>query len=409
MSGPSRDPLFPITAEEQVATNRHNEHLRFLLGEIMELKVSRPGLLSSLKRMIIKPSVTTTTPPPSCATVSYTARYVSPISVPLEESPLFKAPTPVDVSAPPREEAPQPNAPEFIGNLVHQGLHLQLRMVLAITCTANRAAVRPKKTTETPPQPHSARHTPPNLNSTSLVTPAMKNLFVESVSEVTTETDLHSIPLTCVLSPLERAIAEARAAGYHRHKPVSLAPAPSSPAPPHKCSVETQHVLHGDGLRRLVLCKNASAHPVLDLNGEGTEKSSSPPSALNIDIDYEFFLRRIGRGVGDDWIQRVRVMPSTVNLDVRLWDSKRTDSDKIEVQLGRPLLRSSPLKRVLKNSTRTNSVELEEPRPIRRYLRSVRSNVHRHRVVIDAGAKGADRSTPSLVRTALFEATQLSN
>jgi len=404
MSAPSLAPLFPIVAEERVATNRHDEHLLFLLGEIPELKVSRPGLLSSLKRMIIRPSVTMNIPPPSCATLPCTPQSASPIPVLLEESPLLTTPASMTIHAPPRQEASQSNEPNFFGNLLHQGLHLQLRMALAITCTPNRAAVEPAKTMEASPQPRSAHHAPINhtLNSTSSVTPTMKNHFVGAVSEVNTEADSTSFPLTCVLSPLERAIAEARAAGYHLHKPASLAPSPSPRVPPRSCSVETERVLYGDGLRRLVLCKNASAYPTPDPTGKKAEESSSPSSNLNDDvqvIDYGLCLRRIGRGVGDDWVDRVRVMPSMVNLDVRLWDPKRTEEHKVEVQLGKALLRSSPLKRVLKISTPKGSVELEESRPIRRYLRSVRSNIHRHRVVFDIDAKGADGSTPSLVRS----------
>jgi hypothetical protein len=178
--------------------------------------------------------------------------------------------------------------------------------------------------------------------------------------------------------------------------------APSSPTPSHTWSVETQHVLHGDGLRRLVLCKNASVYPA-------PENLSSASNTNIHGVDYELFLRRIGRGVGDDWVCRVRVMPSTVNLDVRLWDSKRSEDDKIEVQLGKPLLRSSPLKRILNNSIRKDSIELGQSRPIRSRLRSARSNIHRRRVVIDIGAKGTDELTPSLVRISLFETAQLPN
>ena len=406
MNDLSRYPLFPIEAEERVATNRHNEHLLFLLGETLELKVPRLGLLSSLKRMIIRPSIPPSIPPPSSATLYYTPQFTSSIPVPLEESPLFKAPAPMAIITPPREETPQPNAPEFSGNIMHQGLHLQLRMAMETTCTANRAAVGSVGPTEASPQPFSAHHTPLNrtLNSTSLGTLGLKNPFVEAVSEVTTEADSSSFPLTPLLSPLERAIAEARAAGYHLHKPISLISPPPTPTAPRGCSVETQHVLHGDGLRRLVLFKNASAYYINDKN---TEKSSSSSSSLNIDvqnIDFALCLKRVGRGVGDDWVNRVRVMPSTVNLDVRLWDSKRTDDDKIEVQLGKALLKSSPLKRVLKNTTPKQPVDLEESRSIRRCLRSVRSNLHRQRVVADVGAKRASQSTPSLVRIA-FEAT----
>ena len=416
MNDRSRDPLFPIAIEERVATNRRNEHLLFLLGEISELKVTRPGLLSSLKRMITRPPITANVPPASCSTLSYAPRSTSSIPVPPEQSPLFKAPAHITTNTPPREGALQPNASEFFDNITLQGLNLQLRMALSTTCTAKRAAVSSEKTTEVSPRSPSSHHTPPNhtLNRTSLVAPAMKNLFVEAVSEVATEADLNSFPLSPVRSPLERAIAEARAAGYHLHKPVSLAPppAPSSPsAPPSSCSVETQRVLHGDGLRRLVLFKNASAYYARDFNGKETDKSSSSSGTLNIDvqnIDFDLCLKRVGRGVGDDWVNRSRVMPSLVSLEVRLWDSKRTEDDKIEVQLGKPLLRSSPLKRVLKSSSRKCSVELEESRSIRRCLRSVRSNIHRHRVVTDIGAKRANESTPSLVRTA-FKATQLLN
>ena len=309
------------------------------------------------------------------------------------------------------EEVRQPNTSKFSSNTVLQGLHFQLRMAMEATFTANRAAVGSGRPTEASSQPVSAHHTPPNhtLNSTSLVTPALKNSFVEAVSEATTEADSNSFPLTRLLSPLERAVAEARAAGYHLHKPASLVPPPSSPEPARSCSVETQRVLHGDGLRRLVLFKNACASHTQDSNDKETENSlSSSAKSLNIDvknIDFEICLKRIGRGVGDDWIHRVRVMPSIVDIDVRLWDSKRTEDDKIEVQLGKPLLRSSPLKRVLKHTTRKHSVDLEESRSIRRCLRSVRSNIHRHRVVGDIGAKRANESTPSLVCTAFFEAT----
>ncbi len=410
MNDPSRDALFPTDVEERVATNQHNEHLLFLLGETLELKVPRLGLLSSLKRMIIRPSITPNIPPPSCVPLSYTPQFASSIPVALEESPLFKAPSPMAITAPPREEAPQPNASEFSGNLMPQGLHFQLRMAMETTFTANRAAVGSVGPTEASPQPFSAHHAAPNhtLNSTSLFTPALKNPFVDAVSEVTTEADSNSFPLTPLLSPLERAIAEARAAGYHLHKPVSLVPPPSTPTSPRSCSVETQRVLHGDGLRRLVLFKNASAYYTRHNNDKDTEKSSSS-SSLKIDvknIDFALCLKRVGRGVGDDWIDRVRLMPSTVNLDVRLWDSKRTEDDKIEVQLGKALLRASPLKRVLKNTTQKHSVDLEESRSIRRCLRSVRSNLHRHRVVVDVGAKRASKSTPSLVCTA-FKATRL--
>ena len=414
MNDRSRDPLFPIAIEERVATNRRNEHLLLLLGEISELKVTRPGLLSSLKRMIIRPPITANVPPAPCSTLSYAPRSTSPIPVPPEESPLFKASAQMTINAPPREGALQPNASEFFDNITLQDLNLQPRMALSTTCTANRAAVRSEKTTEVSPRSPSSHHTPPNhtLNRTSLVAPAMKNLFVEAVSEVATEADSNSFPLSCLLSPLERAIAEARAAGYHLHKPVSLAPPPSPPAPPSSYSVETQQVLHGDGLRRLVLFKNASAYYARDFNGKETDKSSSSSSALNIDvqnIDFEACLKRVGRGVGDDWVNRSRVMPSLVSLEVRLWDSKRTEDDKIEVQLGKRLLRSSPLKRELKSSSRKCSAELEESRSIRRCLRSVRSNIHRHRIVADIGAKRANESTPSLVRTAFFKAIQLLN
>lgn len=404
MRDPPRAPLFPIAEEERNATNRHNEYLSFLLGEIAELKTPRPGLFSSLKKMIARPAVTTSTPPPSSTTLTYTPKSVSSIPVPLEESPLFKAPA-LAISPPPRDDGPQPIASEFFGILAYQGLHLQLRMALSSTCIAKRTAFGSPKTTEASPQQLSARLTPSNHtfnSSTSLVTPAMRTIFVEAVSEVTTDADSNSFPLTPVLSPLQRAIAEARAAGYHLHKPVPLTPPPSSPSPPHSCSVETQRVLHGDGLRRLVLCKNASAYPI---PGKETDTSSS-----NADVpDFELCLKRIGRGVGDDWVHRVRVMPSTVNLDVRLWDSKRSEDNKIEVQLGKPLLRSSPLKRVLKNSIRRDSVELEQSRHIPRRLRNVRSKIHRRRVVIDIPAKGADESTPALVRSSLFEATPLLN
>ena len=401
MNDRSRDPLFPIAIEERVATNRHNEHLLFLLGETSELKVTRPGLLSSLKRMIIRPPTTANIPPP-CSTLPYTPRSASPIPVPPEESPLFKAPAPIEIKTP----LLQPKASDILGNIVHEGLNLQLRMALATTFTANRAADSPKKTTGVSLQPPSPRHTPPSqtLNRTSLVTPAMKNLFVEAVSEVATELDSNSFPLSCILSPLERAISEARAAGYHLHKPVSLAPPPTSPEPPRSCSVETQRVLHGDGLRRLVLCKNASAYPTHDVNGNETEKISSS-SALHIAIqriDFKGCLKRVGKGVGDDWVHRSRVMPSMVYLEVRLWDSKRKEEDKVEVQLEKALLRTSPLKRVLKNPSRRHSVELERSHSIRRCLRSVRSNVHRHRVVGDIGAKRTNESTPSLVRTTFF-------
>lgn len=413
MNDPSRHPLFPFAIEERIVINRHNERLLFLLGETSELKIPRPGLLSSLKRMIIRPSITPNIPPPSCATLSYAPQSVLSISVPLEESPLFKAPVPMEINAPPHEGVAKPDAPEFSGNTVLQGLHFQLRMAMEATYTANRAAVGSERPMEATPQPFSAHHTPPNhtLNSTSLVTPALKNSFVEAVSEASTEADSNSIPLTPLLSPLERAVAEARAAGYHLHKPVSLVPPPSSPTPAPSCSVETQRVLHGDGLRRLVLFKNACAYHTHEINDKGTEKSSSLSSkSLNIDvqnIDFELCLKRIGRGVGDDWIHRARVMPSIVNIDVRLWDAKRTEDDKIEVQLGKPLLRTSPLKRVLKSTTRKHSIDLEESRSIRRCLRSVRSNLHRHRVVGDIGAKRANESTPSLVCTAFFEATPL--
>jgi hypothetical protein len=322
----------------------------------------------------------------------------------------------MEINAPPRKEALQPNALELFGNTVLQGLNLQLRMALATTCTASRAAVRSKKATEVSLQPPSPRRTPAGytLNHTSVVTPAMKNLFVEAVSEVATEVYSNSFPLSSILSPLERAIAEARTAGYHLHKPVSLAPPPSSsPAPARSCSVETQRVLHGDGLRRLVLCKNAAAYHIHDSNGKATEASSSPssssssslPSALTIgilNIDFQQCLKRVGRGVGDDWVHRTRVMPSMVFLEVRLWDSKRTEDNKIEVQLEKPLLRTSPLKRVLRNSSRRCSVELEESRSIRRCLRSVRSTTLRHRTVVDIGASRANKSTSSLVRNRRF-------
>lgn len=322
------------------------------------------------------------------------------------------------IGTPSRDEILQPNTSELFGSFAYQGLYLQLRMAMASTCTPNRAVIRSPKTTETSPQPLFARPTPSGHifnSSTNLVTPAMKSLFVEAVSEEATEAYSSSFPLIRVLPPLERAISEARSAGYHLHKSASLAQPPSSPTPSHTWSVETQHVLHGDGLRRLVLCKNASVYPAPESNGEVNKNSSSSSSASNADIhgvDYELFLRRIGRGVGDDWICRVRVMPSTVNLDVRLWDSKRSEDDKIEVQLGKPLLRSSPLKRLLNNSIRKDSVELvelERSRPIRSRLRSARSNIHRRRVVIDIGAKGTDESTPSLVRISLFETAQLPN
>jgi len=404
MNDHSRDPLFPIAIEERVVTNRHNEHLLFLLGETSELKVTRPGLLSSLKRMITRPPATANIPPP-CSTLPYTPRSASPIPVPPEESPLFKVPAPMEIKAPPLE-ALQPKVSDIFGNIVHQGLSLQLRMALATTLTVNRAAGSPKKSTGVSPQPPLPRHTPPShsLNRTSLVTPAMKNLFVEAVSEVATELDSNSFPLSGILSPLERAIAEARAAGYHLHKPVSLAPPPPTPESPRSCSVETQRVLHGDGLRRLVLCKNASTYPAHDVNGNETEKISSS-SALHIAIqriDFKGCLKRVGKGVGDDWVHRSRVMPSMVYLEVRLWDSKRKEEDKVEVQLEKALLRTSPLKRVLKNPSRRHSVELEKSHSIRRCLRSVRSNVHRHRVVGDLGAKRTNESTPSLVRTAFF-------
>ena len=352
--------------------------------------------------MIARPAVTTSTQPPSCVTSSNTHKSVPPIPVPLEESPLFKAPAPIATSAPPRDDAAQPNTTEF---LAYQGLHLQLRMAMSNTCIAKSAVISPPKPTEPSPQLFSTRLSPSNHtfnSSTSLVTPAMKNLFVEAVSEVATEADSNAFPLTPVLSPLQRAVAQARAAGYHLHKPVPLAPPTPSATPPRSsCSVETQDVLHGDGLRRLVLCKNASTYPI---PGKETNKSPS-----NANADYELCLKRIGRGVGDDWVQRFRVMPSTVYLDVRLWDPKRSEDNKIEVQLGKPLLRSSPLKRVLKNSIRRDSIELEESHHIPRRLRNVRSKIHRRRVVVEIPAKEAKESTPSLVRSSPFEAAPLLN
>jgi hypothetical protein len=396
MSDRPRASLFPLAEEERLANNRHSEHLLFLLGENTELRVPRFGLFSSLKRMIARPSVPTSAAFLSCAISSHTPQSASPIPIPLEKSPLFKAPT-LATTALPCDEVHQPDASEFSDNMANQGLHLQFHMALVTTCTTNRTVIA------------SASLTPSHRtfdSSMSVVTPMMKDLFVgEAVSEVTTEANSNSFLLTRLLSPLERATAEARAAGYHLHKPVSLAlPPPSSPTPPGTYSVDGQRVLHGDGLRRLVILKNASAYPTSDLSAKETKKSSSSSSLsaphTNVhDIDYELCLKRVGRGVGDDWVHRARVMPSLVNLDVRLWDPKRKEDDKIEVQLGRALLRSSPLKRVLRNSIPKDSVELEQSCPIPRRLRNVCSNVHRHRVVMDSNsdAKFSDESTPSLV------------